>query len=54
VSPSVIRVIKSMRMRWTGHVASIRKMRKAYTILVGNLKGRDQAEDLSVDRKIIL
>jgi hypothetical protein len=29
-------------------------MRNAYNILVGNLKGRDQMEDLDVEGKIIL
>jgi hypothetical protein len=30
------------------------EMRNAYNILVGNLKGGDHAEDLSVDGRIIL
>jgi hypothetical protein len=34
-SPSIIRVIKSMRMRWAGHVALIVEKRNAYRILVG-------------------
>jgi hypothetical protein len=34
-SPSIIRVIKSGRMRWAGHVARIRENRTAYRILVG-------------------
>jgi hypothetical protein len=29
-------------------------MRNAYKILVGNLRGRDQSEDLGVDGRIIL
>jgi hypothetical protein len=33
-SPNVIRMIKSRRMRCTGHVARMRKMRNAYKILV--------------------
>jgi hypothetical protein len=34
-SPNIIRVIKSRRMRWAGHVARIREKRNAYRILVG-------------------
>jgi hypothetical protein len=33
-SPSIIRMIKSGSMRWTGHVARIGKKRNAYRILV--------------------
>jgi hypothetical protein len=40
-SPSIIRIIKSKRMRWTGHVARIREKRNVYRLLVGNLEGRD-------------
>jgi hypothetical protein len=35
VSPNIIRVIKSRRMRWTGHVARIGQMRNVYKNLVG-------------------
>jgi hypothetical protein len=34
-SPSIIRMIKSRRMRWGGHVARIGEKRNAYRILVG-------------------
>jgi hypothetical protein len=34
-SPNIIRVIKSRRMRWAGHVACLREKRGAYRILVG-------------------
>jgi hypothetical protein len=34
-SPSIIRMIKSRRMRWAGHVAQIGEKRNAYRILVG-------------------
>jgi hypothetical protein len=30
-SPSVIRIIKSRRMRWAGHVARMGEKRNAYT-----------------------
>jgi hypothetical protein len=38
-SPSIIRMIKSRRMRWAGHVARMKK-RNAYRILVGNPVGK--------------
>jgi hypothetical protein len=34
-SPSTIRIIKSRRMRWAGHVAQMGKKRNAYRLLVG-------------------
>jgi hypothetical protein len=34
-SPSIIRMIKSRRMRWTWHVAQKEEKRNAYRILVG-------------------
>jgi hypothetical protein len=34
--PNIIRVIKSRRMRWVGHVALMGQVRNAYKILVGN------------------
>jgi hypothetical protein len=40
-SPNMIRMMKSRRMRWAGHVARMGEMRNAYTILVGNPEGRD-------------
>jgi hypothetical protein len=41
-SPSIIRIIKSRRMRWAGHVARMREKRNAYRILVGKPEGRRQ------------
>jgi hypothetical protein len=38
-SPSIIRIIKSRRMRWVGHVARMGEKRNAYTILVGKSEG---------------
>jgi hypothetical protein len=35
-SPSIIRIIKSRRMGWAGHVARMGEKRNAYRILVGN------------------
>jgi hypothetical protein len=39
-SPNIIRVIKSRRLRWTGHVARMGENRGAYRILVGRPEGR--------------
>jgi hypothetical protein len=38
-SPNIIRMIKSMRMKWTGHVARMGEKRNAYRILVGKPEG---------------
>jgi hypothetical protein len=35
-SPSIIRMDKSRRMRWAGHVARMGEKRNAYRILMGN------------------
>jgi hypothetical protein len=34
-SPSIIRMIKSRRMRWEGHVAQVGAKKNAYRLLVG-------------------
>jgi len=34
-SPNTVRVIKSRRMRWAGHVARMREERGLYRVLVG-------------------
>jgi hypothetical protein len=39
-SPSIIRMAKSRRIRWVGHVARMREKRNAYRILVGIPKGK--------------
>jgi hypothetical protein len=33
--PSIIRIIKSRRMRWAGHVAQMGEKRNKYRLLVG-------------------
>ena len=38
-SPNIIRLIKSRRMRWAGHVAGKRERRDAYRVLVGKPEG---------------
>jgi hypothetical protein len=39
-SPSIIRMIKSRRMKWAGHEAQMGKKRTAYRILLGNPEGK--------------
>jgi hypothetical protein len=39
-SPNIIRVIKSRRMRWTGHVARRGEGRGVYTVLTGKPEGK--------------
>jgi hypothetical protein len=39
-SPSIIRIIKSRRMRWAGHVARIGEKRNVYRLLVGKPEGK--------------
>jgi hypothetical protein len=39
-SPSIIRIIKSRRMRWAAHVARIGEKRIAYRLLVGKPEGK--------------
>jgi hypothetical protein len=34
-SPNVIRMVKSRRMRWAGHVARMGERKGAYRVLVG-------------------
>jgi hypothetical protein len=40
-SPSMIRMIKTGRMRWAGHVARMGEERNTYRILVANQKERE-------------
>jgi hypothetical protein len=41
-SPSIMRIIKSRRMRWSGHVARMGRKRNAYRLLVGKPEGKRQ------------
>jgi hypothetical protein len=43
-SPNIIRVMKSRRLRWAGHVARMGKRRGAYRALVGKPEGRRPLE----------
>ena len=49
-----MRVIKSRRMRWAGHVAPMGERRGVYRVLVGKPEGKNHLGDPGVDGKIIL
>ena len=53
-SSNIIRVMKSRRIKWAGHVACMRESRGAYGILVGKSEGKRLLEDQGVDRRTIL
>jgi hypothetical protein len=41
-SPSIIRIIKSRRMRWVGHVARMGEKRNAYRFIGGKARGKEK------------
>jgi hypothetical protein len=47
--PHIIRVIKSRRMKWVGHVARMGEKINIGNIFVVNHEGRDHLEELGVD-----
>jgi len=53
-SPSIVRVIKSRRMKWAGHVARMGEERGVYRVLVGKPRERDHWGGLGADGWIIL
>jgi len=53
-SPNIVRVIKSRRMRWAGHVALMGEERGCIGSWWGNRRERDHRGDLGVDGWIIL
>jgi len=51
----IIRVIKSRRMRWTGPVTNMGKMRNAYKTVIGKHEGKRACRrSTCTGRKIIL
>jgi len=49
-SPNIVRVIKSRRMRWAGHVARMGERRGVYRVLVGRkLRERCYLGDPGID-----
>ena len=53
-SPNIVRVIKSIKMRWAGHVARMGEERAVYRVLVRKPDGRNHWGNLGVDGWIIL
>jgi len=53
-SPNIVRMIKSRRMRWAGHVTCVVEGRGVYIVLVGSPKGREHWEELGVGGNITL
>jgi hypothetical protein len=51
-SPDIFRLIKSRRIRWVKHVASMGDIRVVYRVLVGNLRERDHLGDTGIDGRI--
>ena len=41
-SPNIVRLIKSRRMRWAGHVARMEEGRNVHKVLVGKPEGKRQ------------
>jgi hypothetical protein len=54
LSPNIIRVIKSKRMRWAVHVARTGRRKVHKGLWWGNLRGRNHLEDLVLYGRIIL
>jgi hypothetical protein len=52
--PNIVRVIKSRRMRWAGHVARMGKGEVLTGFWLGGPKARDHWEDLGVGGRITL
>ena len=53
-SPNIIRVIKSRRMRWVGHVARMGERRRHTGFWWRELRERDHLEDAGIVGRIIL
>ena len=53
-SPNSVRVIKSERMRWAGHVERMGEMRGAYRVLEREGEGKRPLGDPGICKRIIL
>jgi hypothetical protein len=52
--PNIVRVVKSRKMRWAGHVARMGQERGVHRVLVGKPEGKRPLGDPDVDGRIIL
>ena len=52
--PNIVRVVKSRRMRWVGHVARMGEGRGVHTVLVGKPEGKRPLGRPRLDGRIIL
>ena len=53
-SPNRVRVIKSRRLRWAGHIARMEEGKSAFKILTGKPTGKRTLGGLGVDGWTIL
>ena len=53
-SLNIVRVIKSRRLRWAGHVARMEEGRSAFKVLTGKPTGKRPWGGLGVDGRTIL
>jgi len=53
-SPNIVRVVKSRRKRWAGHVARMGERKGVYRVWWGNRRERDHLGDPGIDGRIIL
>ena len=51
---NIVRVVKSRRLRWAGHVARMVEDRGVHRVLVGKPEGKSHWGDQDVDGRIIL
>jgi hypothetical protein len=52
--PNIVRMIKSRRVRWAGHVARMGRGEMFIRFWLGGLKARDYWEDLGVGGRVTL
>jgi hypothetical protein len=52
--PNIVRVVKSRRMRWAGHVARMGRGERCTGFCWGSLREGDHWGDRDVDGKVIL
>jgi hypothetical protein len=53
-SPNVVRVIKSRRTKWVGHIARTGERGDVYRFWWGNLREKDHLEDPDIDGRLLL